>query len=1080
LIGAILISWIYSAGKFYEYDLLFFVCGQGTMGMVLASRSDPIVSVIVRTKDRPHLLAEALKSIKSQTYANVEIVVVNDGGEDVHDLAKSIAGDIPLIYVSHETNRGRAAAANSGLAAARGLYLNFLDDDDIFYPDHIQTLVAALEESKGIIAYSSVLNVYYEGTINTPGCRIREELVFNRKFDADRILFENYIPLMSVMFSRCALEKVPGFDEDMDVFEDWDFWMHLSRSFDFLHLDKVTAEYRFYGENDVENSHRQKYRYEQALGVMFEKAMPYLSGRAWLHFLDEGLVGWLKLKQKQTLLELEQLQKQYAELNDAHDKCSALVLDVQAKLDALQKDNNALAREIKVLNHSMPWRITAPLRWAKNSAVSWGCILRRLCLAGARWIYQRLPLTEAASYRIKSFFYQHVGFFFQKTVSYQIWLNARADMSQSTSFMLLKRDIPQLDPDEIIYFSKTPHPVVSIVLPVFHLSDVLLPLLKSLCNTSTGHAYEVILVNSLPEQESRILLERIHGARVVPAGQGKTTVEMWNIGVDMAIGQYVALLLGDILPLPGWLDEMLHTFMDQAEAGLVSSQIILPEGIIWEGGGMTGEAGESGGVRCGSNPFQPEFSYLREVDYCSAVSFMIPRAILMQAGSIPESDDCDLLQVGSRMATAIRLTGRKVFYNPLSKAVMLSRPKGNSRESLIEESTVRNRFDRKNTPSGCVCGTILPASKILVIDVRTPTPDHDSGSQDIVSYFKILRSLGCEITFIPATDFKFMEKYTPDLQRMGVRCLYAPFVRGINRYLKSHGREYDLVMLYKVHCAAYCIDMVRRYCPKARIIFNTVDLHFVREQRQAVIERSCELQEIANKTKIKELSVIRKADCTIVLSTKERELLLEEPNIIGEKISVIPLIREIPGCGNSFSDRKDILFVGGFEHRPNVDAMIYFVCDIWPLIKKYLPEIVFYIVGSKPPEEILSLAADDIIVTGYVPDLSPYFHGCRLSVAPLRYGAGLKGKVATSLSYGLPCVATSLAVEGSILETGADILVADMPEAFALAVQRLYRNEDLWNALSERGLTFMKAHFSFDAGRQNLGNLLRNLGVPKV
>ena len=1048
------------------------------MGVVMGSKIYPLVSVIVRTKDRPHLLSEALKSVKSQTYANMEIVVVNDGGEDVNDLAKSIAGDVPLTYVCHETNRGRAVAANSGLVAARGLYLNFLDDDDIFYPDHIETLVAFLEDSKGTVAYCGVLNVFYEGSLRAPGGRIREEIIFNHKFDPDKMLFENYIPLMSVMFSRRALEKVAGFDEDLDVFEDWDFWMRLSRFFVFLHLDKITAEYRFYGNHDVEISHRQKYKYDQALGVMFEKAIPYLSGRAWLHFLDEGLVGWLKLNQKQTLLELHQLQEQYTELHDDHDKCSASAYDIQSKLDALQKDYNALAGEIEALHHSMSWRITAPLRWTKKVAVTGVFLLNQFCLGGLRWLFQRLPLTEAASYGIQSFFYQRVGFLFQKTISYQVWQNARADVCQPSSFMNLSVDILSLDPDEVIYFPQNQHPDVSVVVTLFHRADVLLQCLKSLCHTCTGYTYEVLLVDSLQELESRMLLARIKGVRMVPAGQGKSMSEMWNLGADMAIGKYIAFLAGGLLPLPGWLDEMVRTFRDQSEVGLVGSQIILPEGIIWEGGGMMVEAGALCRLGCGANPFQPEFSYLREVDFCSAISFMVPRDLFMQAGRIADSVCDDLVQAGARLSVALRLTGRKVFNNPLSKAVILSRPEENAWMYLKGEKAVRENFDRKSTRSGDSGDKIFdPAGKILVIDIRTPTPDQDSGSQDIVSYFNIFRSLGFEITFIPETDLQFVEKYTPDLQRMGVQCLYAPFVRGINGYLKSHGQEYDLVVLYKVHCAAYRIDTVRRYCPKAKIIFDTVDLHFVRAQRQALIEASQELLKNANKTKIQELSVIRKADCTIVLSTKERDLLLKEPNVIGEKIAVIPLIREIPGRGNSFSARKDILFVGGFEHRPNVDAMLSFVCDIWPLVKKYLPELVFYIVGSKPPEEILDLAGDDVIVTGYVSDISPYFNGCRLSVAPLRYGAGLKGKVATSLSYGLPCVASSVAVEGSGLKPGEDILVADKPEAFAMAVERLYRNEILWNTLSDRGLDFMKQHFSFDAGRQKLESLLRNLGV---
>ena len=721
-----------------------------------------------------------------------------------------------------------------------------------------------------------------------------------------------------------------------------------------------------------------------------------------------------------------------------------------------------------------------PLQWGINVLVSGAFFSRKVCLRGLKWLFQRLPFNEAASYGLKSFFYQRFGFLFQKTISYQVWRNARDDQNQLSSFMRLSVDIPSLDPDEIIYFPQNKHPDVSVVIPLFHRVDVLLHCLKSLCNTCDGYSCEVILVDSLSELESRMFLARVKGVRVVPAGHRKSTTEMWNFGADMACGKYIAFLAKDILPLSGWLDEMVRTFRDQPEAGLVGSQIILPDGLIWEAGGITGEAGVLCRLGCGANPFQPEFSYLREVDFCSAVSFMVPRKLFMQVGGIAEIVCDDLLQAGARLCVALRLMGRKVLYNPLSKAAIHSRPEENAWIYLKAERTVRTIFGRKSTRSRGLCDKIFDATgKILVIDVRTPTPDHDSGSQDIVSYFNIFRSLGFEITFIPATDFKFMGKYTPDLQRMGVRCLYSPFVRGINGYLKSHGQEYDVVLLYKVHCAAYCIDMVRRYCPKAKIIFDTVDLHFVREQRQAVIEASDELLENANKTKILELSVIRKADCTIVLSTAEQEILLDEPNVRGEKIAVIPLIREIPGRDNSFSDRKDILFLGGFEHRPNVDAMLSFVNDIWPLVKNYLPELVFYIVGSKPPEEILDLAGDDVIVTGYVSDISPYLHGCRLSVAPLRYGAGLKGKIVTSLSYGLPCVASSVAVEGSGLNPGDDILLADKFDEFAEAVIRLYQDEALWKSLSDRGLDYMERHFSFAAGRKRLECLLLELAVLK-
>jgi LmbE family N-acetylglucosaminyl deacetylase len=243
--------------------------------------SGPLVSVIVRTKDRPHLLAGAIKSIAEQTYVNLEIVVVNDGGQPVQDVVEILCGNIPVQYVHHEKCTGRASAANSGLKTAKGQYINFLDDDDVFYPQHVACLVNHLELTREKVAYSNVLNVFFEGCPETPGSRGKEELVFNFDFDPDRLLFENYIPIMSVLFSKAILEHIKGFSEGLTLFEDWDFWMRASRHFPFQHVDRTTAEYRFYGTTGMANSHRMKYGYDQAREIMFDRALPHMNGRSW-------------------------------------------------------------------------------------------------------------------------------------------------------------------------------------------------------------------------------------------------------------------------------------------------------------------------------------------------------------------------------------------------------------------------------------------------------------------------------------------------------------------------------------------------------------------------------------------------------------------------------------------------------------------------------------------------------------------------------------------------------------------------------------------------------------------------------
>jgi glycosyltransferase involved in cell wall biosynthesis len=220
---------------------------------------------------------------------------------------------------------------------------------------------------------------------------------------------------------------------------------------------------------------------------------------------------------------------------------------------------------------------------------------------------------------------------------------------------------------------------------------------------------------------------------------------------------------------------------------------------------------------------------------------------------------------------------------------------------------------------------------------------------------------------------------------------------------------------------------------------------------------------------------MRLSDATIVLSRTEHELLVRE--LPGASLFVIPLLCEIPGRSVAYAPRRDILFIGGYEHLPNVDAVRYFAAEIWPLVRRRLPEAVFLVLGSNPPAEVLSLEGDGITVVGYVEQLPPYFNRCRLSVAPLRYGAGIKGKIATSLGFGVPCVATRIAVEGMGLTDGRETLVADSPEAFADAVVRVYSEESLWSSLSDQGLQFLEREMSLAAGREKLRAMLVHLNV---
>jgi glycosyltransferase involved in cell wall biosynthesis len=173
------------------------------------------------------------------------------------------------------------------------------------------------------------------------------------------------------------------------------------------------------------------------------------------------------------------------------------------------------------------------------------------------------------------------------------------------------------------------------------------------------------------------------------------------------------------------------------------------------------------------------------------------------------------------------------------------------------------------------------------------------------------------------------------------------------------------------------------------------------------------------------------------------------------------------------------LFLGGYKHEPNVDAVLYFVERIWPLVKQKLPELKFYIIGSHVPQKLSDLSSEDVVVVGYVENISEHFDRCRLSIAPLRYGAGLKGKIGASMAHGVPCVASSIAVEGAGFISGKEIIVADEPEDFADGIAKLYCEEDLWNYLSRNGLSFVQENYSIEAGKKKLRGILQYLGVWK-
>ena len=336
---------------------------------------------------------------------------------------------------------------------------------------------------------------------------------------------------------------------------------------------------------------------------------------------------------------------------------------------------------------------------------------------------------------------------------------------------------------------------------------------------------------------------------------------------------------------------------------------------------------------------------------------------------------------------------------------------------------------------------------------------------------KLLRQLGHRVTFIP-DNLTDLTHYGDELRRRGIKVVHHPYIQRVRDYLISHGSEFDVVILSRCDFARKHIADVRLHAPQSRIIFDTVDLHSLREQREARISTDAEAREKAREKEEVEYDLIRQADETWVTSSVEQKLLQE--NFPGKSIQLVSNIVDIPGSSTPFELRRDFLFIGGFQHTPNTDAILFFLKKIYPIVKLRLRDAKFYIIGDKAPPEVVALAGENVVIAGLQRDVRPFFESVRLSVAPLRFGAGVKGKINQSMAWGVPVVATSVAVEGMELVSGEDILVADEPEEFTRALVTLYESPELWNRLSQSAIEKTRRLYSVEVARERLERLFNN------
>jgi glycosyltransferase involved in cell wall biosynthesis len=352
-----------------------------------------------------------------------------------------------------------------------------------------------------------------------------------------------------------------------------------------------------------------------------------------------------------------------------------------------------------------------------------------------------------------------------------------------------------------------------------------------------------------------------------------------------------------------------------------------------------------------------------------------------------------------------------------------------------------------------------PGRRALVVDDEVPSSDRDAGSQAILSHMRALQKLGYSVSFIAAQQLADRHADVSQLETANISCLRTPYYASVEEVLRQQPYCFDLVYLHRLSNVSKYLSLVRQYCPSAVLIYSVADLHHLRVARQAAVEDRPELIVESNRLRLAECTAAWQADAVLTHSNHEADVLRK--SVPDAKVTIVPWGYEAAPVNIPFLSRNGVAFVGNFSHSPNVDAAYFLVEDIMPLVWEEHPEIECILAGSGMTAGVRELGNDRrIVVMGHVARLSDVFERARITVAPLRYGAGVKGKVLSSVAAGVPCVMSQVAAEGVDWPHPLRSFIGDSAQDLARKIGLLYTNSQLADDIATAGLFMIREDFS--------------------
>lgn len=627
------------------------------------------------------------------------------------------------------------------------------------------------------------------------------------------------------------------------------------------------------------------------------------------------------------------------------------------------------------------------------------------------------------------------------------------------------------------------NPLVSIVIPVYNQFDYTYHCLESILRHSGSVSYEILLADDCSTDLTKEIEKIITGIHVIRNQTNLRFLLNCNNAAAQAKGKYILFLNNDTQVQADWLHPLVELMESDQTVGLTGSKLVYSNGHLQEAGGIFWNDASAWNYGHMQNPEDPEYNYVKEVDYISGASLMIRRSLWEEIGGFDQRfvpayyEDSDL-------AFEVRRHGYRVVYQPLSVVVHFEGvsngtdiTSGQKAYQTVNQQKFYEKWKdvlaKDHFPNGENVFLAKDRSRsrkqILVVDHYVPHYDKDAGGKCTYMYLLLFVRMGLKVTFIGDNFYKH-EPYTTELNQHGIEVLYGNYYfNNWKEWLKDNLHYFDYVYLQRPHISIKYIDLVKKYS-HAKVFYFAHDLHHIREYREYMLTHEEEKLKSSEHWKKIEYELFEKADVGHVVGSYEQEIMQKAfPDTPVRNIPLYIYENILTDINKNFRERHDLLYVGGFGHPPNIDAVLWFGKEVYPKILEKYPDMKWHVVGGKVPAEIQSMASDNIIIEGFLPDeeLHTLYRECRLAIVPLRVGAGVKGKVVEAAYFQIPLITTTIGAEGLDADMG-NMLVENDAIQMAKLICSLYEDYDCLKRMSQAGEVFIRKYFMTDEAKRVL------------